>query len=338
MTSVNCSWLPKLEETPNSVYMSGSYQRIFSCYDNSNPVAVSIEIDGSKLYLPLLVRDVGYGVREAYSAYGYGGGMGHAILDDYGISCLKGFLASSSIASVFIRHSPFLDNRVCFPDSVTELNRITYSVRLRLFDGIEDVLSGFSPQLRRHVNISRKNGFSARITPALECGEDRVLTFYNIYRELMTSKNAGGYYIFSDSFFVDHVVKLGNRCDLVEVFDKSSGAVVAAAFFLKDGSGWVHYHLGAGSLLAMDNHAMKLLFASAIEYYGNRGYQFMHLGGGHSLDESDGLSRFKSGFSDGRHGFYCSKIICDELIYKQERARVNLTRPELFLISDARGV
>jgi hypothetical protein len=63
----------------------------------------------------------------------------------------------------------------------------------------------------------------------------------------------------------------------------------------------------------------------------------MHLGGGHALDESDGLSRFKSKYSTERLDFFCTKLICDVGSYQSERAKIPLKKPAYFLISDARG-
>jgi hypothetical protein len=63
----------------------------------------------------------------------------------------------------------------------------------------------------------------------------------------------------------------------------------------------------------------------------------LHLGGGHRLDETDGLSRFKVKFGTERLRFSCTKLVCDEVRYQRERARLPLKQPNLFLISDARG-
>ena len=87
----------------------------------------------------------------------------------------------------------------------------------------------------------------------------------------------------------------------------------------------------------MKMQGMELLLATSIYRYGNMGYKEIHLGGGHRLDESDGLSRFKSKFADHKLEFHCFAIVCDEKAYASERARLPLARPSLFLISDARG-
>lgn len=76
---------------------------------------------------------------------------------------------------------------------------------------------------------------------------------------------------------------------------------------------------------------------SALHRYGQRGLTALHLGGGHALDESDGLSRFKSKFADRKLEFHCSAIVCNADAYAHERDRLPLAHPLFFLISDARG-
>jgi lipid II:glycine glycyltransferase (peptidoglycan interpeptide bridge formation enzyme) len=124
---------------------------------------------------------------------------------------------------------------------------------------------------------------------------------------------------------------------LVEIVDEEHGNLVAGALFLLDETGWVHYHLSAATPSAMKLQGMELLMASALHRYGNSGCVNMHLGGGHALDESDGLSRFKSKFSTERMDFYCTKLVCDAGRYQCERAKLPLNNPEYFLIADARG-
>ena len=87
----------------------------------------------------------------------------------------------------------------------------------------------------------------------------------------------------------------------------------------------------------MKQQGMELLISAAIFRYGNQGLHALHLGGGHVLDESDGLSRFKAKFTSKRLDFCCTKLVCDESGYLMERERLPLAHPDFFLIADARA-
>jgi len=80
---------------------------------------------------------------------------------------------------------------------------------------------------------------------------------------------------------------------------------------------------------------MDFLLLKAIFDYGNEGKQFMHLGGGLSLDATDGLSKFKRKFSDIKKRFYISRIIADKENYNSLRNFYGVQQNRLFLITDS---
>ena len=153
----------------------------------------------------------------------------------------------------------------------------------------------------------------------------------------MREKGAGGYYSFSEDFFFNHLEKLGSNCELATVHDPIRGNIIAAAFFLVDETGWVHYHLSASQRESMKMQPVELLMAEAILRYGQAGYTKLHLGGGHKVDESDGLSRFKKKFSTESKRFHISRWVCDPEAYYAQRDRLPLKNPSCFLINDARA-
>jgi hypothetical protein len=280
---------------------------------------------------------LGEGVSEAYSAYGYGGVFGPLVLSEADVAALRRFLAEKSIVSVFIRHSPFFQNERCWPEGLTELNRHTYATELQPTKSFDDYLKGIPQKMRWSVNFARRAGLDVMFTPLSSLDPNRLSAFYELYSRLMLQKETASYYLFSEQFFLQHVQALGEQCELAEIVDQESGKLLAGALFLFDGAGWVHYHLSAACAEVMKQQGMELLLASAIHRYGENGMRALHLGGGHRLDETDGLSRFKAKFGTKRLGFFCTKLVCDEIRYQRERSRLPLKLPNLFLISDARG-
>ena len=87
----------------------------------------------------------------------------------------------------------------------------------------------------------------------------------------------------------------------------------------------------------MKKQGMEFLLSSAIFHYGKKGFHSMHLGGGHNINEKDGLSFFKMKFADNKLDFYCSKIVCNKKLYEEEVNSKYIKNKEFFLISKARG-
>lgn len=336
MTRIEFSWESGLDGADISIYMGRAYQSLLADQDHTEARVLACTVGGQNTHLPMLVRELGNGQKEAYSAYGYGGLTRGVSLSDENVSALKRFLADASILALFVRHAPFLANQNSWPEDLCTLSRRTYAVSLQPHAYFDAYLSGLPQKLRWSVNYAQRAGLHVSFQELSTCSDDKIRAFYRLYAGLMQQKDTAGYYFFSEDFFLEHAHRLGMHCELAEIMDDRTGELLAGAFFLKDGTGWVHYHLSAATRELMKQQGMESLISAAIFRYGNAGYHAMHLGGGHALDESDGLSRFKSKFASKRLDFACSKLICDERGYLAERERLPLTHPEFFLITDAR--
>lgn len=331
------NWIPTEAEVEKHVYMGRAYQTLMARHDGSEARLLKFTLHGKTAVLPMLVRELASGQKEAYSAYGYGGLLGDMALPEEAIQSLRHFLSHESILAVFVRHSPFLANHKQWPSSLLELNRRTYSVDLHPNESFVAFLKSISQKLRWSVNYAIRAGMLVSFQPLTECPPEQIQNFYRLYVNLMQQKQTSSYYLFSEEFFLEHARLLGDQCELAQIFDPKSKKLIAGAFFLIDASGWAHYHLSAATATAMKWQSMELLLVSAIHRYGNMGLHALDLGGGHALNESDGLSRFKTKFAHRKHDFNCTKLICNQAGYMLERSRLPLKLPNLFLISDARG-
>ena len=337
-TDVDFAWAqPDVVPANAPTYMSARYQALFAAHDGSDTRVLLCRAGEHTALLPLLVRDLGRGAREAYTAYGYGGFLGDLLLSEDGIDGLRRHLADDGIVALFLRHSPFLGNHAAMPEGRSRLNRLTYAVNLQRNDDTFAAFLARMPQkLRWSANFALRAGLRVVFHPLSGRSEEKLSEFYSQYRAVMEAKGAADYYLFSEKFFLEHAVRLGEHCELVEVAD-DRGNFRAGAFFLLDRSGWVHYHLSAAPREAMKLQAMELLVLSALHHYSHAGYHTLHLGGGLALDETDGLSRFKSKFASRKLEFHISTLVCDETSYQRERARRPLAHPDFFLVADARG-
>jgi Acetyltransferase (GNAT) domain len=72
-----------------------------------------------------------------------------------------------------------------------------------------------------------------------------------------------------------------------------------------------YYHLGAYSEMGYSARASFALFSTAIDHFAETGLRWLNLGGGAGLDGegTDGLSRFKRGWSTGtRMVYFCGRV------------------------------
>ncbi len=323
------------EKIADQVYFNQQYQLLIAKYDNANARILRCSNGEKVTFLPLLIKQVGQESYEAYSAYGYGGFSGELTFTSNDISALNLFLSSEGIIAVFLRHSPYLSNHLLLPNDLSYLNRYTYASELKSESSFENYLRGLPQKLRWSANYAHRKGLNIVFHPLNKCSIETIDSFYLKYAALMTKKATSSYYHFTSEFFQNHQKYLGSSCEFAEIKDIDDHSL-GGAFFLLDSSGWIHYHLSAVCKDALKRQGMELLMLSALYRFGAHGYLKLHLGGGHSLDESDGLSRFKSKFAHQKLEYHCSKLICDKSRYISERSRLPLTNPSLFLISDAR--
>jgi len=323
---------------PSSIYSEPAYLEMFAEVSGATVQRLEGRHEGKRFSLPLLVRELEGGAREAFSAYGYGGISSEGSpLGPIDSEAVQRFLEKEGILDAFIRHSPFLENQAWWPESRREFNRTCYVRDLREGMDLDAFALAVEQKLRWSINYARKAGLVVSFVPADRWESGDVSAFHGIYSELMMAKETDPSYLFPESFFQGHR-RFESRCELALIRSDASGDILAAAFFLLDpGTGWVHYHLSASQRDRLRYQPMELMLAAASVHYGNRGFHSFHLGGGHSPDGQDGLSRFKRKFATHERPFFVSKLVCDPDGYESARTRLPLARPGLFLISDARG-
>lgn len=317
------------------LYFDVRYQTIMATYGNSKLALLTAKVNDEVNLLPMLVKNLGDGICEAYSAYGYGGFIGNIKLSSQQVESLKCYLAETGIVSLFIRHSPFLNNKNLIPAESSELLKYTYTVDLTYHDTFTNYLKTIPRKQRSTARSALKKGINVEFYPLNCCAYKKLQLFYTIYRDLASNKGFSDFHKLSESFFLDHAKVLKSDCEFAEITD-SNGQVIGGALFLIDSTGWIHYHFSA-VMRGQGREIMEYLILRAIYKYGNQGYLAIHLGGGHKLDESDGLSIFKRKFATRTMEFYCSKLICNQATYERERSRLPLKHSSRFLISDARS-
>lgn len=324
---------------PRPIYFDLRYLQLFASVSRAEVKILKLAGSDGVAYMPLELRPLSNGKWEASGSYGYGGLWSEYLFpistEDW--NSMIDFLATQHIVCALIRHAPFLHNHLCWPSDQHTPNRHTYARGLDCGSTLEQFAAGADQKLRWSIHAARRQQLQVEFYPASQWQREDLAEFGALYRQLMQDKGTNSFYRFADDFLEGHGRTFGDQCELALIRAPQSRQIVAASLFLLDEAGWAHYHLSASARDSSVTQTVELLLAEAIVRYGNAGYQWLHLGGGHRLDESDGLSRFKKKFSDVTFDFDISTWICDAAAYRHERELMPLKHPSCFLIHDARG-
>jgi lipid II:glycine glycyltransferase (peptidoglycan interpeptide bridge formation enzyme) len=235
------------------------------------------------------------------SAYGYGG----PVAFDANSKSLQTFadeharwVARHNIVAEFVRFNPFGQHDEFSSIVTPELNRNTVSIELE--PDFSVILDKASSARRRNYTKAVKSGLNF-------CIDTNYSDFIAIYRQAMQRLDADQYYYFSAEYFAA-LAKMPEKQRFFTRVTDNSGRLLAAGIFLLDELA-AHYHLGGSQLDARALQPDAFMLFSAAKYAAEAGKKTLHLGGGLSLAEDDGLFRFKAGFSAQRHRFYIGKKI-----------------------------
>ncbi len=302
-------WQQVVEQLPDfcgKVYYHAGYHEACELNGDGQPAALYFKKGPSEIFYPFLLRPVpeilgGKGCFDMQSAYGYGGpavfgGTAEAVAEfarDH-----REWAANANIVAEFVRFSPFLDQSLISPLFKPELNRKTVSIELSEdFAGILRRASG-----PRQRNYRKAVNAGLKYVSLPDC--DQIV---EIYRQAMQRIGADTYYYFTDRYF-SALNDLPSASRFFAGIYDSEGKMVAGGIFLQDKTA-AHYHLGASVAEARELQPDAFMLFEAARHAAAGGKMVLHLGGGLSLADDDGLFRFKSGFSENRHNFYIARKI-----------------------------
>ena len=239
------------------------------------PCALLVEDGPRSLLLPLVMRTIDGGGRDACSPYGYPGPIvtGGADRQFEREALLAGvrLLHDEGVVSLFIRTHPLLNPEP--PDGVGVVVRHgdTVSVDLTLPADVQ------WSQTRRNHRQQIRRALDAGYVVSVDEDWQHFDAFKSLYRLTMEQRSADAYYFFDDTYFEALRQALGDR---VHVATATKGGIVAAAGMFVETGGLVQMHLtGHDERLAADQ-PMKLVFHHVRTWCTERGDRVLHLGGG----------------------------------------------------------
>ncbi len=128
-----------------------------------------------------------------------------------------------------------------------------------------------------------------------------------LYSNLIKRRNIQGVRAFSRQSFEKQLQVPG-----VTLLKAVNGGVIEGMLLWYICNKIAYYHLGAYSDMGYKSGASFSLFLFAIEYFEALGTRWLDLGAGAGLgnDSTDGLSRFKRGWSTGtRNAYFCGRVL-----------------------------
>jgi hypothetical protein len=199
--------------------------------------------------------------------------------------------------------------RACFPDRVTPFKEHMVTDLSRLPESYVD---------RQH----RRKALKALEQLQIErCGDPTpfVDEWNKLYATLVQRHGIRGLTAFSENSFRAQLAVPG-----ISMFRAMHGNETVGMTLWYEDRGVAYYHLGAYSETGYEFEASFALFWRVIDYFANKGLQWLNLGAGAGLsnDEADGLARFKRGWATGtRTAYFCGRIFDEAKYAEAMRAR-----------------
>jgi Acetyltransferase (GNAT) domain len=317
------AWPEFLAEVRHDFYHLPAYVALSARQEAGEARALLVRDRSRATLLPLIIRDVTGGGRDATSPYGYPGPL---LRDPTDVAFLRAALLAAlptlqaaGIVSLFARFHPLLNPVV--PDGVGAMVRHGETVSIDLSASPEVLWREMASGHRNEINRALRAGHSA----APDDSWTHYETFKRLYRQTMERRSAASHYFFDDVYFDGLRAALGDRLHLWLV---SIGDAIAAAGLFAETCGIVQYHLSGADEAFARERPTKLMLHAVRTWAQARGDLEMHLGGGVGAAE-DSLLAFKGGFSRRRHPFFTLRLVVDADAYRRlVRARDPAWDPE----------
>jgi hypothetical protein len=262
------------------------------------------------MLLPLVLRTIPGGGRDAVSPYGYPGpivaGTDDPTFLERALRAAKDHLAEETVISLFVRMHPLL-NPVP-PEGVGTIVRHGDTVTVDLSRDAETIWCEIRKDHRKQIRRSMEAGHTVRIRR-----EDAAMSdFQRLYRQTMDRMGASVYYRFDDTYFGRLRAALGER---LHVGVTEIDGEIASAVLLVETCGIVQSHLTGSDQRFARSAPTKILDYRQIVWARDRGDRWLHLGGGRG-GASDSLMLYKAGFSPLRTPFHTIRAILLEDRYE----------------------
>jgi CelD/BcsL family acetyltransferase involved in cellulose biosynthesis len=302
------AWDAFLSAAEHDFYHLPAYVAMSAKADGGEPGALHVSEGPRRWLLPVVLRGIAEGARDATSPYGYPGPLvvaGDVAFARDALAAATELLAREGVVALFVRGHPVLGPGPPAGIGTLVEHGPTLSIDLTLSG--EELWRRTTSGHRSEINKAARAGHRA----FMDDGFEHLGAFAALYRATMQRVQATGYYFFSDEYFADLRSALGERLRLCVV--EIGGEIAAGGLFVETG-GLVQYHLSGTDARFLRERPTKLMLHFVRERARERGFKRLHLGGGVGSAE-DTLFKFKAGFATDRHVFWTLRVVTDEEAY-----------------------
>lgn len=281
--------------------------------------------------VPLILRTLADGSKDAVSPYGYSGIYASPTLSSAQVqeawSGTVNCLRNLGVISVLLRHSPLVPQAYDLPGMRSIISGHP-TIVLEPVDS-DSAWSAMESRCRNQTRKAFKNGYTGDVRQAT--GQDLApgSDFRSLYEETMRRRHATSQYFFSDQYYAELLQGLGSNLLLAEVRN-STGSAVSSTLLMRH-EHRLHYHLTGSNVDDARMGSNNLLLWTATAYAVEQGIRQFHLGGG--LTPRDDLFRFKRKFGGRELEYRVSGLIVDDQLYASHTAirakECNTTTDEL---------
>lgn len=313
--------------TSPDVYFTPGYGRA-ACVTEGGEWVLLEAFDGA-WQLPMIVRTLSDGTKDAISPYGYSGVYASPSLTSAQLekawSATFTCLRESGIISVLLRDSPLVPQAPHLPGQHSIVSGHP-TIVLEPIDS-DTAWSGLEGNCRTATRKARKNRYTGAVRqaerPDLAQGGD----FRRLYEQTMGRLEAAPLYFFRDDYYTELFDGLGSNLYIAEVRDRE-GLVVSSALLMRHDQ-VLHYHLSGSSVDDARMGSNNLMIWTATQFAIHHGLRQFHLGGG--VGPADGLFKFKRSFGGRELKYAVSGLIIDPDAYQ---GQVELRAKECDTTSD----
>lgn len=314
-------WRKMIDQLEDAdIYYTPEFCKVYEESENGQAHCFVYREDESIICYPFLIRKIPSSLQrnkglageyyDIITPYGYGGPISNVTNPEHREKLFRrfetafdDFCRENSIVSEFVRFHPIICNHEDYSAVQPIFERNTVYIDLRLSG--EEILRNFSRKSRNRIRKAVNEGLTIS-----SAGRD-VERFAELYYATMDKLNANSYYYFPKHVFSNTTEWLKDHIEIVEI--KLGSEVILSCMFLHYNR-YLHYHLTGSREEYLHMAPTNLLIDHAVKWGKEKGYSYLHLGGGYS--GNDTLYRYKKNFNESDDlKFFVGKRVRDEYVY-----------------------
>lgn len=288
------------------IYHLAAYHRIETVLHSGTPYIWQYSCDEISLQIPLLhsgTQESNY-PRNLLSPYGYPGIIHLSGIPSNWLSlflCYHREVMEAGFRYTFLRFHPFYNHPILssFPGFLFQPRGATVAVNLHLPH--TTLFNDFSENHRRNLRKTAQNQFTC-----LTNARQYLPQFYEAYIQTMNRRKAAPKYFLPITYFSSLLDELAPYVYFIVVVDRNEEFASGGLFSFYKEIG--QYLYGATNVDYLRNSPAKLMINQAIILGQQLKCHWLHLGGGYGSSNTDGLSRFKRGFSPVKWQYHTLEI------------------------------